>query len=94
MCSGGFDQGEELAQFPFVLPVHEYLAVLWQSGYENVSKSCFTTEGLESIGAFWSHIRDLEWCKSHPAVDDRDQLPWTIPAAMFGDDARIYKEEK
>jgi hypothetical protein len=92
-CSGGSDQGEVLAQFP-LFPVHEFLAVLWQSGYDNFAKSCFATEGLESIGAFWSHVRNLDWCKSHPAVEDHARLPWTIPAAMFGDDARIYKEEK
>jgi hypothetical protein len=60
----------------------------------NLDTTSFATEGIGSIGDFWSHVSHTDWCKSHPAVDDGARLPWTIPAAMFADDARIYKEEK
>ncbi len=34
------------------------------------------------------------WFAEHPATADASSLPFTVPATMFGDDCRIYKDQK
>jgi hypothetical protein len=51
-------------------------------------------EGLPCLADFWNHIGHTDWCKQHPLHQEPDRVAFTIPATMFGDDARIYKDEK
>lgn len=87
--------GEEevLEQFP-MLPLHEIFAMLAERDDDCFATSCFGPEGLESCADFWAHVGSQAWCSNHPAVQHPDRLPFTVPAAMFGDDCRIFKHEK
>ena len=87
------NQGNHVISLPF-FPIHEYLAMLWDQGYEQFSESCFSADGHNCLQRFWRHVGHMEWAKDHPAQDDQSRLPYTIPAAMFGDDARLYKADK
>ena len=88
-----FGQGEVCMQFP-MLPVHEFLADLWERGESTFAASCFATDGAACVPQFWSHCSHMQWCKDHPCQQQPDRMGFTIPAAMFGDDARLYRNEK
>ena len=49
---------------------------------------------MSGLARFWDHVRDQSWCQRHPASADPARLAFTVPVALFGDDCKIYKEEK
>ena len=86
-------RGEEIMQLP-MYPVHEYLAALWGCGQDTCAVSCFSSDGFASLARFWNHVSHMPWAQSHPAQADQLRMPYTIPACLFGDDAKLYKNEK
>jgi len=83
--------GETLIQYPIV-PVHEYFAYV--SNSPMFGEACFAPEGQVCVSHFWQHVATQPWSIRHPATADQSRLPWTVPAGMFGDDARLYKQDK
>lgn len=89
-----YGRGETLEQFP-IFPPHEIFAMVTETP-ELFAKTCCFRREKTSLGDFWSHVQDQSWFRRHPAAhpDRRHDLPWLVPVALFGDDCRIYKNEK
>ena len=89
-----YGDGPIVERFP-IFPVHEIFAMVAQSP-ETFGKSCLLRQETTSLGEFWEHVRPQDWFQRHPVADPDCQhlLPYTVPIALFGDDCRIYKEEK
>jgi hypothetical protein len=84
--------GEEVVGFPMFC-VHEYLSMLWDCGETQFSQTCFGKGGFADLQNFWQHVSAEAWYKKHPVSEDAERLSYSIPCSMFGDDARIYKEQ-
>lgn len=78
---------------PF-FPAHEYLAALWDHGWETFTKACFAHDGHGSVDRFWKHVSHLDWAAQHPAMRNPELMAFTIPGTIFGDDGRLFKSEK
>ena len=89
------DGAESIIRLP-IYPVHEYLSAIHDFGDDQLQISCLGSNGLESVGEFWHHVSHLPWSQNHPATQPGrvDRLPYTIPACLFGDDARLFKSDK
>ena len=89
------DGAERIIRLP-IYPAHEYLSAIHDFGDDQLQISCLGSNGLESVGEFWHHVSHLPWSQNHPATQPGrvDRLPYTIPACLFGDDARLFKSDK
>jgi hypothetical protein len=83
--------GEEIVGFPMFC-VHEYLAVLWDAGPDRFATTCFRRGGEDDLGKFRERVSGEPWYTNHPVSREPDRLKSSIPATVFGDDARVFKE--
>ena len=87
------DGSETVVDIP-MYPVHEWLAALDEFGGTLLHDACFGPSGPGGLAEFWHHVSGLDWCQSHPASRRPDLLPHTVPACLFGDDVRVFRNEK
>ena len=87
-------RGNEVVMDLPMFPVREVFSMLWESGPERFAKSCLGPGGHADLALFWHHVSHMPWAHAHPCRGDPDRLPHTIPVTIFGDDARLYKNEK
>lgn len=87
------DIGRQASGVP-TLPLWEVLHAIWLAGDLQFNVSLLGEKGESAIAEFWNHCKDLDWAKSHPAVqnstaDERSRL---IPLYVHCDGAVIYRD--
>lgn len=78
-----------------IYPPHEVLEAIGAASPAIIDRALLGPNGIDGVRAFWQSNANCDWCREHPAQElGGDELTWTLPVELFGDDAGIWKHEK
>eukprot|EP00969_Alexandrium_andersonii_P293612 12977970-Alexandrium_andersonii.AAC.2 len=63
-------------------------------GADRFGRSCLGPSGEPAVQEFWEFVSNTKWAREHPVQREPDRLRHSVPATLFGDDARVWQSEK